>query len=1087
WNATNYLRQSSSAEVGSSVSGAGEVRINAQNDLSLRAAQVNAQGALSVSAGGNVVIEAGQSADSLAEARQVKSSGLLSSKTTTTRSSSQSTTAQGSELGGQTLSIKAGQDLNISGSSVIADQDLSIQAGQNLSIQAAQNTQGASSFNETRRSGLMSSGLSITVGKQQQSLDQQNTQTTAAASTVGSVGGNVSLSAGNTYTQTGSDVLSPAGNIDISAQSVNIQEARETSDQSSEQKFKQSGLTLAITSPVITALQTANSQLQAAGNTSSSRMQALAGANAAFNVKQAADAIGAGQAKADGNAADQAGGVGISISLGASKSQSTQSSSTDSARGSTVQAGGNVSIAATGAGKESDLTLQGSSVQAGGTTTLQADDAVNILAAAHTSSEANSSKNSSGSIGIGFQLGAGGASAGVSVSAAAGKGQGAGSGTSYSNSQVSGQQVLIESGGDTTIQGGVVRGEQVTANVGGNLLIESLQDTSRYNETSKSAGGSVTFGPAPGGSVNLAKSNINSTYQSVTEQSAIRAGDGGFQVNVQGNTELVGGAITSTQAAIDQNNSFQTGGTLTTTDLQNSASYQANSAGIGISTSGGKVAPSGVGFGSDKGDASSTTVAAISGLAGNTAARTGDAEAGIGQIFDKDRVQKEVAAQVTITAEFGKHASKAVGDYAKGKLEEAQRNNDPSGIEAWREGGAARVALHVAVGGLTGGAAGAVGAGAASAAAPAIEQLQGQLQEGLQNAGLGDSASQLIASLAGGATAAGIGAAASGGTLAGGATAFNADMNNRQLHPSEAQIIKDNARRFARQLYGTDQPTAAQIEAAQALLANTAQNQLDNNLGATVPYNETANAFLQTLKIEYQQANGTLILPGTSGQPTGAQQLFFANTEQKNQPWLNQGLADPTVTGLIVRTPINPPKAGEVVPANRDRMTGLPLDEKGRYEVQVTLDGKGFSPKYHSCASAACINRNANLDMSDSATQAYVRALDQKVFKDIGTGATLGSLVTPVGVPGAVLGLVGLAAGGGGAALSERPTEAAFDESLKVASEKGGEKFFTEVLGHTPGAAARASALIELSGGWDAFVNRVKIDVFGMKPNDTKN
>ena len=85
-------------------------------------------------------------------------------------------------------------------------------------------------------------------------------------------------------------------------------------------------------------------------------------------------------------------------------------------------------------------------------------------------------------------------------------------------------------------------------------------------------------GAGVSGSVNLAKSSINSNYQSVGEHSAIRAGDGGFQVEVKGNTTLTGAQITSTQAAIDNNkNSFNTGGTLTTTDLQNSASYEAKS------------------------------------------------------------------------------------------------------------------------------------------------------------------------------------------------------------------------------------------------------------------------------------------------------------------------------------------------------------------------------------------------------------------------------------------------------------------------------------------------------------------------------
>ena len=50
---------------------------------------------------------------------------------------------------------------------------------------------------------------------------------------------------------------------------------------------------------------------------------------------------------------------------------------------------------------------------------------------------------------------------------------------------------------------------------------------------------------------------------------------------------------------------------------------------------------------------------------------------------------------------------------------------------------------------------------------------------------------------------------------------------------------------------------------------------------------------------------------------------------------------------------------------------------------------------------------------------------------------------------------------------------------MKVVSEKGGEKVFKDVLEHTPSAAARAGALINLSGGWDAFVNRVPSSVCG--------
>jgi filamentous hemagglutinin len=538
-------------------------------------------------------------------------------------------------------------------------------------------------------------------------------------------------------------------------------------------------------------------------------MKALALANAAINLKQAGDAIAAGQGQVptgktlpdgtpemvDGNAANKAGGIGISVTLGSSRSQSNQSNSSDSARGSSVTAGGDINISASGAGANSDITIQGSEVKAGGTARLSAEDEVKLLAAANTQRESNSQSSRSGSIGVGIQLGAGGAQMGVTVSASAGKGQGSGDGTSYTNTQVSGQSVQIESGGDTTLKGAVVKADQVTANVGGNLSIDSQQNSSQYRENSQQIGGSVTFGPAPGASLSAGQTKINSNYQSVGEQSAIRAGDGGFQVNVGGNTTLAGGQITSSDKAVqDGKNTFSTGGSLSTSDLNNSASFEASSVSVGVGAGTPKPGASlsaglsGVGIGSDSGSASSTTTAAISGIAGNTAARTGDAETGIKPIFNKDEARREVNAQVAITQEFGKQASKMVGDYAKEQHDKAKAAGDKEGMAAWAEGGKNRVALHVLVGGLTGGVQGALGAGAASAAAPKLEELQEGLRSALTGAGVGEEAAKLIASLAGGATAATIGGAA-GGT-AGAATAFNADMNNRQLHDTEKAAIK---------------------------------------------------------------------------------------------------------------------------------------------------------------------------------------------------------------------------------------------------------------------------------------------------------
>ena len=665
---------------GASIGGAGSLNLAAGKDVNIQGSQVDMGGAASVKAGGSITVTSVAERHESLQTHQGSHSGVVSSSASAERHQNDSTTEVAALLGARTLDMKAGQDIAIKGSSVVSDQGTNLEAGRNVTIAAAQNTSTKSDDREESASGLMGSGgLGVTVGNRQQSQNQQGTRTTAAASTVGSVGGNVTIKAGNTYTQTGSDVLTPKGDIDISAQKVDIQEARQSASQSSEQQFSQSGVTLAVTSTVLSSLQMADKQINAAGNTSSDRMKALASANAAMNIKQAGDAVAAGQAKEGGNAADKAGGVGINLSVGGSASQSQSRSSSETGRGSNVNAGGNVTIKATGAGQDSNLTVQGSDVKAAGTTRLKADNEVKLLASENTTTESSSQSSQGGSVGIGANLGSDGFKLGVTVAANAGQGKGAGNSTTYTNSHVSGSTVNIDSGGDTTLKGAVVSGNQVTANVGGNLNIESLQDKSQYHEKSQSVGGSVTVGPASGGSLNLGQTKVNSDYLSVGEQSAIRAGDGGFNVNVAGKSTLTGGQITSTDKAVQEGkNSYEAKGGTTTTDLNNSASYSADSVSVGLGS--GTSSPnaamsaglSGVGIGNDKGSASSITTAGISGFAGNSAARTGDASTSLKPIFDVDKVKKEIEAQVTITQEFNKQAGKAVSDYATGQRKALQ-------------------------------------------------------------------------------------------------------------------------------------------------------------------------------------------------------------------------------------------------------------------------------------------------------------------------------------------------------------------------------------------------------------------------------
>ncbi|BDT69851.1 hypothetical protein os1_40430 [Comamonadaceae bacterium OS-1] len=89
----------------------------------------------------------------------------------------------------------------------------------------------------------------------------------------------------------GADGNVAAANIAIQAKDVAITEARESSSSSMTTKQSSSGITLALSSPIITAAQTVQGMAQAASQTKDVRMQALAAAGAGLNVYNNVDDI----------------------------------------------------------------------------------------------------------------------------------------------------------------------------------------------------------------------------------------------------------------------------------------------------------------------------------------------------------------------------------------------------------------------------------------------------------------------------------------------------------------------------------------------------------------------------------------------------------------------------------------------------------------------------------------------------------------------------------------------------------------------------------------------------------------------------
>jgi filamentous hemagglutinin len=805
----NYGRVQRSAEVGSAIGG-NEVSLSGGRDVQMRAAQVQANGdlnnaglngndgpnsespyyeqdnngRLNIHAGRNLDITAGEASYQVEHGVYAKSSGVLGSSSTETRRLDSHTRAQGSSLGGRNVALSADGDITFKGSHAIADEHLDVSAGGDVRVLSERTEHRQERFREDKTSGLYGSGAGVTLGRQQHSSEQTLSGTGAAGSTLGSLKGEVNIRAGQTYEQVGSDVLAPEGDIDVRAKNIRVTEARTSEQRWQEEKMRQSGFTVGLSGAPVQAMQGAVETLDAIGHTDSARMKALGAATAGLQVRQGIQS--AATAQGQGDPSD---GMAINFSIGSSSSRSTSESSADSAQGSRVLAGGDIVFIAEGAdkgaGERSDILIRGSELSAGKTARLKAEGKVELRAAENTTKERTESENHAASFGVGMQLGGSGAGVGFTASASSGKGKAEGESISYTNTHVTaGEKVIVESGGDTTLAGAVVSADRVEADIGGNLLIESLQDSASYREKSKQSSASATFGAGAGGSFSASKTDIQSEYASVGEQSAIRAGDGGFGIKVEGKTVLKGGAITSTQVAVDERrNGFESEGGLELEDVHNEARYKASSSSATVGA-GGQLSSSGAGIGSDDGQASSTTQAGISGIAGDKDARTGDAETGLAPIFDKDKVKDEVNAQVAITKGFGQQAVPMAASYADQQAVALRREGKEEEARKWDEGGEYRVGLHAAIGLFTGGVQGAVGAGAGAALVPVVGEVIADLN-------LPEPVRQAVTQVAGAA----LGSVGGG---AGAAASLNQAAHNYVAHSPYREVNRRVSRENAR-------------------------------------------------------------------------------------------------------------------------------------------------------------------------------------------------------------------------------------------------------------------------------------------------
>ncbi|ENA4256918.1 contact-dependent inhibition effector tRNA nuclease [Escherichia coli] len=689
---------------GTDMTSGGDITVTAGRDITSVATAVTAKGDIRVNAGHDIVLGTATESDYHYSESGETRNRLLSHQTTRTITEDSVTREKGSLLSGNRVTVNAGNNLTVQGSDVVADRDVSLAADNHVDVLAATSTDTSWRFKETKKSGLTGTGgIGFTTGSSKTTHDRREAGTTQSqsASTIGSTAGNVSITAGKQAHISGSDVIANR-DISITGDSVVVDPGhdRRTVDEKFEQK--KSGLTVALSGAVGSAINNAATMAREAKETSDSRLAALKGTQAVLSGVQAGVNHGLQQQSADPN-----NGIGVSISLNHQQSKSETKYQHDIVSGSTLSAGNNVSVTATGKNKDhnnsGDILITGSQIKSGNDTSLNAQNDILLAAAADT--RQTTGKNSSKGGGVGVSFGGGTNGGGLSIFAGinGSEGREKGNGTTWTETTLdAGKNVSLTSGRDTTLSGAQVSGEKVTADVGNNLTISSFQDSDRYDsrQNSVAAGGSFTFGSMSGsGYASISQDKIKSNYDSVREQSGIYAGKDGFDVTVGNHTQLNGAVIAST--ATDDKNSLNTN-TLGWSDIHNQADYKASHTGISLSGGSGMSASQMVasnaiagaanaltGMSGSSGHAEGTTSSAISG--GNLIIRDNEsqkqdiaglsrdpenANGSIAPIFDKEKEQKRLQ-EAQVISQISGQMSNIVMTYGETEAMKAARKEHP--------------------------------------------------------------------------------------------------------------------------------------------------------------------------------------------------------------------------------------------------------------------------------------------------------------------------------------------------------------------------------------------------------------------------
>lgn len=867
--------QQQSTAIGSQLAG-NAVNIRAGKDLTVLGSQISAQGDTTLSAVRDINIAQAQSTSSENRISANSKSGFVSNTYTGTSHSktssnqqqdNQASRAVSSTISGENIAISAGRDAQLKASNILADQDIDINVGRNIHINTATETQTSQQQNQSKGSkiGVMPSGPRATLyGTTQQSTQSQQAGNNEVSSLLSANKGDLTINAGlddkqrseqqgNIVAQ-GADLLA-AETVKLAGNNIDLQTASNTTSSASRMQSKSTTLGAQLTGTVGSLITSVSDNIQQSQQTDNRRLQGAMALKAGYDAyKVMGGGTGGATPGGDTPAANGSGSAfGVQVSIGTSKSSATSQEQTQTQRGTNIQAK-DIHIVA----REQDITATGAKLQADNVDLTAARD-ITLRAAENTASQQSNNKSSNAMLGvtIGF-----GQQNGISFQAAANQAKGRvnGSETTYDNTLITATDTLkLSSGANTTLRGAQLGGNTVAANIGGQLTIETLQNQSEYNSQQSSGGFnvSVCLPPICAGSssfgLNMARQQINHSYQSAVGQSGIAAKDGGYNINITGNTTLTGAAITSTASA--DKNRLSTAG-ISYTDLQNHQNTHSSSSSLSVGYGGGNM------FSTLASNAISNTLGNLGNASGLPANQSQSSQTqsviSTGQITLTGNDPASQQAVATLTSRDASTANQSLSntltlqDAARlqAELRIAQENaqagqlvgsvafgiaGDIGQKNQWADSSPEKVILH-GIAGMVQASVAKQNVGVGLAAAVTNEVLSKSINDYIEaqlpypadasdeqkrrisqsRKALGEAAAQLL-----GATGAAL-AGGSGSQLSqGAAVALNADRNNRQLHPDEQKWIKDRAKAFARKLGITE-------EQAISRLAQQALREVDN-------------------------------------------------------------------------------------------------------------------------------------------------------------------------------------------------------------------------------------------------------------------